>query len=651
MKKLLIIFLFIAVSTNLFCQLKDFGVEKLIACGYYQEAFDEIQSQKKGLNSIDYAQMAVLAFKLNQYKTAQKLFLQVGDDHALTAEQKTVKFEVLRAVESYMPASKILPQSYGAKKEIISNFIDFPIHHVKINENIFIEKSEIQFGKTFMGLAFSDERVLITAEFGHNSTIQDLSNGSHSISNSVKQKKKLNYQANPTFFSETEYIYTKSILDYQIFKGKKHTENNVLNLYSYNEETKKEVELARFNSTNTNSVTPFYWQEERILFYAYSLAEEENYDVYYSHYNEGNWSKPTKLHKINTQFNEIYPFVHNGMLYFSSRGHENFGGLDLFSIPITIENGEIILDQKPTNLGRPFNSSFDDFALTYVSNNEGYFASNRAEEFGADELFKFTDSSVDYFRYNLKNIQNLYGKDMVINQYQTTKEGTKKLIKTLITNKEGEIIIPKENFKTSEFKIEVKKEGNLIFEQILENSTIRLATHFVSKVEEGDSTISQVKAGKTKGNGNPVKSIELEDQLPKKKKLSDQNEQLNSNVNIGDTVVFNNITFDLGSASLTQESCMVLNNLFDFLNNNLEIKVELSAHTDCEGSYWANMRLSKQRANSARNYLVKKGIDPARIDAKGYGEKYILNGCSKPGQCSTEANRINRRVEIIINKK
>ena len=73
------------------------------------------------------------------------------------------------------------------------------------------------------------------------------------------------------------------------------------------------------------------------------------------------------------------------------------------------------------------------------------------------------------------------------------------------------------------------------------------------------------------------------------------------------------------------------------------IKVDIEGHTDDVGNDRANMKLSQARANSVRAYLVKKGVEPMRMRAVGYGEDRPIDDNSTP-----EGQAINRRVEFVI---
>ena len=109
------------------------------------------------------------------------------------------------------------------------------------------------------------------------------------------------------------------------------------------------------------------------------------------------------------------------------------------------------------------------------------------------------------------------------------------------------------------------------------------------------------------------------------------------------TYTLKNVFFDTGKATLRSESNASLNELVDALKLKSGMFIEIAGHTDNVGTSAANMVLSSGRANAVRDYLVKNGIAPARVKAKGYGETQPV------ADNSTEDGRQqNRRTEVRI---
>lgn len=114
-------------------------------------------------------------------------------------------------------------------------------------------------------------------------------------------------------------------------------------------------------------------------------------------------------------------------------------------------------------------------------------------------------------------------------------------------------------------------------------------------------------------------------------------------IKAGAAVVLNNLFFDTGKYSLEKKSKTELDKLIAFMQQNPQVKIEISGHTDDVGSDQANQVLSERRAKSVVDYLASNSVSRDRIRYKGYGE-------SKPVQPnSSEENRqLNRRIEMWV---
>ena len=109
------------------------------------------------------------------------------------------------------------------------------------------------------------------------------------------------------------------------------------------------------------------------------------------------------------------------------------------------------------------------------------------------------------------------------------------------------------------------------------------------------------------------------------------------------TIVLQNVNFEFNKATLTADSKTVLDGVAQGLKSDPNMKVELAGHTDSKGSDAYNKRLSQNRANSVKAYLVSQGVPSTRLTAKGYGES------SPVADNTTETGRAqNRRVEFRV---
>lgn len=103
------------------------------------------------------------------------------------------------------------------------------------------------------------------------------------------------------------------------------------------------------------------------------------------------------------------------------------------------------------------------------------------------------------------------------------------------------------------------------------------------------------------------------------------------------------ISFKAGSAELVPSSLSTLDRTIEGLKRNAKAKVEIEGHTSSEGGEEFNRKLSEDRANSVRNYMVRKGISGDRVTAVGYGYSR-----PKASNDTEEGRRQNRRIEIRV---
>ena len=122
-------------------------------------------------------------------------------------------------------------------------------------------------------------------------------------------------------------------------------------------------------------------------------------------------------------------------------------------------------------------------------------------------------------------------------------------------------------------------------------------------------------------------------------------------MDVGTVIMIQDINYDFSKSGIRRGAVAELDELLTMLALNPTMKIELSAHTDSRGSNRYNERLANQRAASAKQYLVARGIAAKRITAVGYGENQLLNGCRDKVKCSDAQHAENRRLEIKVVEK
>ena len=119
-------------------------------------------------------------------------------------------------------------------------------------------------------------------------------------------------------------------------------------------------------------------------------------------------------------------------------------------------------------------------------------------------------------------------------------------------------------------------------------------------------------------------------------------------VKAGSNVILDRIYYDFNKSDIKEGAAKELDVIAKAMTLYSEMEIELIAHTDSRGGRNYNLELSLERALSAKQYLVNKGIDPNRIFAFGYGEGSLRNDCKDGVDCTDEEHAFNRRTEIKV---
>ncbi|HXB32540.1 MAG TPA: OmpA family protein [Puia sp.] len=325
-------------------------------------------------------------------------------------------------------------------------------------------------------------------------------------------------------------------------------------------------------------------------------------DLYVSHrLVNGHWSIPENLGPtINTIGDEAAPFIHadNLTLYFTSSGHPGYGGDDLF---VTRKQPDGTWS-KPENLGYPINTINDEGSLVVAADGKtAYYASDRADSRGGLDLYTFE------LREDVRPARTLWVKGKVFDS--TTRKGlpssvaltdlaTRQVISNLQTDGTGNYLITLPEGR--DYAFEVKRKGYLFFSEnfSLSRSTSDTAYHI-------DIPLQPLAA-------NAV-------------------------------IVLKNIFFEPNKFDLKPESGAELGEIVQLLKDNPTLKIQISGHTDNSGKPADNFKLSEDRAKSVTDYLIAKGISPARLSSKGWGDTQPIADNSTP-----EGKAKNRRTDLKV---
>ncbi len=292
-------------------------------------------------------------------------------------------------------------------------------------------------------------------------------------------------------------------------------------------------------------------------------------DIWKAESKDGVFGKPENLGpEINTPGDEMFPFIReNGELYFSSNYLPGIGGLDIFKAEKD-EKGK----WKVQNMRAPVNSPGDDFGISFIKGDvdKGLFSSNRKGS-RSDDIYSF---------YLPPKVFTASGEIFNMETNQKIDGAMVRIIGTDGTNL-------KMRADGGRFQYKLKPETEYVFAAFKDgylNDKVRTST---VGLEDSKDFRFQFKLSPT---DEPVK--------------------------------INNINYAFGSYEITEGSKAALDTVVHLLVQNPTITIELMAHTDHVGSDKFNFELSQKRAQSVVDYLISKGINPARLVAKGYGETW-----------------------------
>jgi outer membrane protein OmpA-like peptidoglycan-associated protein len=438
---------------------------------------------------------------------------------------------------------------------------------------------------------------------------------SQEVKDAVKFSKKINtkyHEASVAFSPDNATMYfTRN----NYGKKLKRDKNGVNNLKIYRSrkvdgEWTEAAELP-FNSDEFSTGHPALSPDGKQLYFVSdrpgTLGETDLFVV--DVYEDGNFSEPRNLGpEINTERKEMFPFVTEKKLYFSSNGHIGLGGLDVYEVAYTKEEGF----QEVKNMGKPINSNKDDFSyIVQEETQKGFFASNRRGGKGDDDIYSFSKLLPE--ELNLNAIEGIVT-DLVTGEVMP---------EALVT------LLDENNIKLKE--VISDEDGSFVFEDLDGNTkyTVRTTKQGYADVVSNVST-----------KDNEVVNVEVT--LQKLEELIVLEEGIKK-------IKLNMIYFDFDKSNIRQDAAEELDKLVAVMRENPSMVIKIESHTDSRGKAVYNKYLSDLRAKSTRAYIISQGIDPKRIEsAIGYGEERLLNGCNGSIRCTSAQHQLNRRSEFII---
>nr|WP_121270617.1 OmpA family protein [Pedobacter schmidteae] len=364
-------------------------------------------------------------------------------------------------------------------------------------------------------------------------------------------------------------------------------ENDSIQVFPVNVKTNYHIGPASFTADGNNIYFALTRIPEKLLKSTNNITNI-NVEIYSSKKSEGKWEEavPFKYNKVNA-YSVGDPFISNdgNRLYFVSDMPGGLGGTDIYYVKKN-EAGEW---GDAVNF-REVNSAGNERSPFMTETNEFYFSTDGRTGMG----------SLDIFR--------LYKKAFGQNQ---------------IENLGFPVNSPQDDFA---FNIDA-------------NTGIS----YFSSNRFGGKGGDDIYSLEPKITDKPIALVkEQTDPVVAKKSIPDSPNENNKPIRL------ENIYYDFNKWNIRADAAVELEKLVQIMKDNSKIWIELGSHTDSRGNDAYNFTLSQKRAESAVKYIISRGIDKARIEARGYGETLLLNHCPNGVKCTEKEHQLNRRTEFKI---
>jgi len=418
-----------------------------------------------------------------------------------------------------------------------------------------------------------------------------------------------------------------------VYNGSKNGGDIFVSRFEDGEWTKLESVGKNINTKMRESSACLSYDGKQLYFVSEREGGLGGRDLWTSSWNEEKeeWALPTNMGAtINTKYDEEGVFIHpdGKTMYFSSNGRATMGGYDIFVT--VLENGQW---SEPRNLGYPINTPDNDvFFVVSANGRYGYMSSIRKDGIGDLDLYKVTFLGPE--------------KEPLLATEDNLLAGIAKPIKE-------KTIEPKVLVSTTRLAVlkgvirdEQTKEPLRASIDLIDNTANKVLATFESDSKSGKYLVT-LPAGKNYGIAVRAEGYLFHSEnfnIPDEAGYKEYERNVDlKKIEVGKSIVLRNIFFDHAKYSLRNESINELNRLLKLMQENPTLRIEISGHTDSDGTDAYNETLSGNRASSVVKWLTDNGIAASRMESAGYGEKQPI-ATNK----TEEGKQLNRRTEFKI---
>lgn len=615
----------------------------------YIEKGELIKAEKvlaKGLakgqaDSMQYInQLARVNQLLGDYEQSEAYYRRAYNQNSGDSQQYA---EVLTMNEKYAEAEQVLSQVESGSKVIEKRRQSFAeLSLLKSdNEGYLVRLADFNSREREIFAAALDEELVISSARSQGKSMLRLKDGRDQsdfydlylvngteIDGHLELSSKLNQGAFAQIAATGELLVTENYLLSNKNVNKDEHISLKINSYKRSEEGGWKLGYTLPFCKETYSVGhPAYDAVHGILYFSSDMPGGiGESDIYKVSYSDGEWGDPVLVDHINTEGNELYPFVDElrGDLYFSSNGYGGLGGLDVYKTSLRDH-------RQVYNLGSPVNSSKDDFALVLdASGKSGWLASDRQGGAGMDDVYELSVFliSVSARITGVEDGASVLSGLKIIDRKSNREVPYEVLEDNLISfegveDKEYEIIVDVDGYEPSTRIITATDD--------MDGQVVELALSSGENEEDYYGiTLANLSSPLTYAVGIDTLFVVNEVSEHAREEYSIQN------------VFFD---FDSDEPNAAEE---VVSKLSSIMKDHPQIRLEIVSYSDSRGSKKYNTQLAQRRADALIAKLEEKGIQANRLEVTAIGEERIYNGCKDGVDCSDEQHADNRRIEFFM---
>lgn len=449
------------------------------AIGEYKMALEEDMVVNKGEITSKIAKTYTYLFDYENAANAYQELVQLREPDASAHYEYG---QVLRSLGKYDEAleqfKKFIMNGHPELESVLLSQCKWPKEKHKSDFEFHLAKTNIETGGRSFGQSFYQGGLLFStpqsSDWQENTVYYDLTIASTRDSVNFADNNKLPGDINHLYYEGTPFVssdgktlyYAANSSTVKKIKKKKKGELdiredglNILKIF-VSHKTKdgwSEPRSLNINSNSYNNAFPHLSEDGKYLFFSSDRPGGKGLmDIYVSaRINDSTFTEPENLgDAVNSFENDMYPYLVGKQLYFSSKGHEGFGGSDIYVCDFN--DGQTV---NRRNLGKTVNSPKDDFALI-LKNKQGYLSSNRDGSHGYDHIYYVKDRSLfnDVFAMDTLSGEILDKdskaplKDVLVQLHERLADGSFKVIDKIRTKDDGKwefVVRPDREYQVS----------------------------------------------------------------------------------------------------------------------------------------------------------------------------------------------------------